>query len=140
MRRLVIATVVIALTLAGCGQPSIPRAISRDLRADVAAIRTAVEAGNVVLAERRLDALATTVGRLLERGRLDDIAALDILESADAVRALLALAPDSSPTVAETTTPSPSFEDEGDEGDGEGKSHGKDKGKGHGDEGHGKDD
>lgn len=140
MRRLLVVGVLAALTLAGCGQASIPRAASRELGDGVAAIRSAVEDGRVGLAERRLDGLATLVRRLLDRGRIDDATAIDILESAEAVRDVLHLAPEPSPTTVEPTTPPPPPEDEGDEGGGKGKGKDKDDGKGHGDEGHGNDD
>ena len=142
MRRHAIAAVLVALTLTSCGDPSMPRATSRELRTDVAAIRQAVEDGRKVLARQRLDALAGTVGQLLDEGVIDPAAAGDILESIDLVRAALPSMPAPSPSVAPTTTPPPVDED--DEGGGNGNAYGKDKDKddggGNGNQGHGNDD
>jgi hypothetical protein len=74
--------------------------------------------------------MVTMVATRLDRGLIDGSRALQILESADAVRAQLSILPRSSPMEA----PRPSPEEEG-----PGNS-GKDKGKGQGEEGHGNND
>jgi hypothetical protein len=132
-----IAAILVALTLTSCGDPSMSRAVARDLRRDVAAIRAAVEDGRAFLAKQRLTALNEQVVQLLDRGRIDGATAAEIAESIDVVRAALPSLPAPGPTVVETPSPSPP-EDGGDEG--EGNAYGKDKGEGHGDEGHGNDD
>jgi len=131
MRRVTITLAIAALLVGACGEATLPRAAADDLRARVDRIRLAVETGQVVIARTRLEKLAAHVTSLLERGVIDDRKALEILESAEAVRAALRLVPSPSPT--ETPSPSPTPE----EGNGDG--NGKDKDKGDGDEGHGND-
>jgi hypothetical protein len=136
VKRLAIVAALIALTLTSCGDPAISRATSRELRADVAAIRDAIETGQVPAARALLRSLQVRVDRLLDRGSLSDDAAIEILGSFDGVLGALDLAPDPSPTVVESATPTPEEEDGGDGGN----AYGHDKDKGGGGEGHGKDD
>jgi hypothetical protein len=135
MRRIAIGAVLVTLVFTGCGDPSMSRATARNLRTDVAAIRSAVQDGQTAVAERRVQALQAEVSRLLESGKIERDAGLEILESAEGVLAVLDLAPRTSVSVTETVTPSPSEEDE----DG-GNAYGHDKDTGNGDEGHGNDD
>jgi hypothetical protein len=131
------ALVVAVLLAASCGDPAISRRTSRDLQSQVATIRTAVEGGQVVLARQQLGNLLEEVDRLLERDAIGEAKAIEIVESAEAVRAALRLVASSTPT--ETVTPSPSVEEggEGEEGGGygdkgKGNDKDRDKGKGHG--------
>jgi hypothetical protein len=143
VRRTAIALAAVAFAAAACGEPSIPRAAAGGLQRRVANIRVAVEAGEVEVASGRLTDLARRVDRLLERGVIDDAAAIEIVAAIEAVRAALALAPagTADPSVTPSATPPPS-ETPAEEGGGneeeKGKGHGT--GEGHGDEGHGKDD
>jgi hypothetical protein len=139
LRRTASVLLVGALLAGGCGDPAIPRGVARDLQADVASIRVVVEEGRVFAARARLTRLTADVTQLLDRGVIDEGAAMEILDAAAAVRAALTLAPTSSATTTETTSPSP--EDGGEEGGHGGNAYGqdKDKGKGKG-KGHGNDD
>jgi hypothetical protein len=142
VRRIAIGLAVVAFVAAACGEPSIPRGAAGGLQRRVANIRSAVEAGEVELAEGRLTALARRVGRLLERGVIDDAAAIEILDAIEAVGAALPLASTGTDEPAVTPTASPSPPDlPGEEGGGneEGKKEGHGKNEGHGDEGHGND-
>ena len=134
MKRLALAAVLVAVTLTSCGEPSLQRATSRDLRSDVAAIRDAIEEGQVPAARELLVTLQVRVGRLLDDGKLDDGAASEIFASVDGVLDALDLAPEPSPTVVETTPPPE------EDGEGGGNAYGHDKDGGSGDEGHGNDD
>lgn len=139
MSRVAAFATVAAIVLTGCGQPSMPRRVSRDLQARVATIRDALEGGQRSEARHELARLARRVDRLLERGLLAEGTAVEILGAARDVGPLLRLAPAPSPTVEET--PPPPDVDGG--GNVDGKAKGKDKGGGNGtggDEGHGNDD
>jgi hypothetical protein len=127
MRRLVITLGIVATLVSSCGGSELPSAFADKLQTQVASIRELAEAGRHGPALARLEAMVTIVATGLEGGLIDGNRALEILESAEAVRAQLSLLPRPSPT--EAPSPSPV------EGDGNGK--GKDKG--HGDEGHGND-
>lgn len=143
MKRLAVASLA-ALVLAGCGEPSIPRAASQDLQARVATIREALEGRRPSLARQQLTRLTRDVRGLLRRDVITEATGIEILEAAEAVRALVSLAPQPSPTVTETTTaPPPPPDEDDDEGEGEGEGHGHDEdkekgeGKGKGNEGEG---
>jgi hypothetical protein len=141
VRRIVIALAAVAFAASACGEP-IPRPAASGLQRRVANVRVAVEAGDVELASGRLTALARRVGRLLERGVIDEAAAIEILDAIEAVRAALPLAPagPADPAVTPTESPSPSevpTEEGGGHEEGKKEGHGKDEG--HGDEGHGND-
>jgi hypothetical protein len=143
VRRIVIGLATVAFAASACGEPSIPRPAASGLQRRVANVRAAVETGDVELAAGRLTALARRVGRLLERGVIDDAAAIEILDAIEAVRAALPLAPagTADPAVTPTASPSPpEVPTEEGGGDEEGKKEGHGKGEGHGDEGHGNDD
>lgn len=131
MKRVTITLAISALLLGACGEATLPRAAADDLRGRVDRIRLAAETGQVGIARGRLEKLAAEVTSLLERGVIDDAKALEVLESAEAVRAALRLVPSPSPT--EVPSPSPVPDEEGDGDSGKGKD------KGRGDEGHGND-
>lgn len=133
MRRLAITLAAAVLLAGGCGQPSIPRTISRDLEDRVATIRAALEDGRVFGARQQLERLTSEVHRLMDSGRIEAGAGIDILDAAAAVTAALDLAPSAASPSTETISPSPS-EEQG------GNAYGQDKDKGNGDEGHGNDD
>lgn len=133
MRRLAITFVGAALLAGGCGQPSVPRTISRDLQARVATIRAALEDDRIFGARQQLGRLTSEVHRLMETGRIEAGAGIDILDAAAAVTAALGPAASAPSTPPGTISPSPT-EEQG------GNAYGKDKDKGNGDEGHGNDD
>ena len=95
------------------------------LQERVASIRLAAEEGRPGDARSRLNELVAVVTTRLNRDRIDEGRALDILASADAVALQLSLLPRPSPT-EEAPSPSPVEE----EGKDEGKGKGKDKGHG----------
>ena len=99
--------------------------LANTLQDRVASIRLAAEEGRPGDARSRLNELVAVVTTRLDRGRIDEGRALDILASADAVAIQLSLLPRPSPT-EEAPSPSPVEE----EGKDEGKGKGKDKGHG----------
>jgi len=129
MRRVVIALGVVAILVTSCGRSELPATFADKLQSQVASVRESAEAGRPGLALAGLQDMVALVAAGLDQGLIDGTRALEILESADAVRAQLSLLPRSTPTEA----PSPSAEEEG-----PGNS-GKDTGKGQGDKGHGND-
>lgn len=131
MRRGVITLGIVAILVSACGESDLPAGVATSLQDQVALIRQAAEAGRPGYARSRLDALVEIVTSRLNRGVIDEERALEILDSAEAVKDQLSLLPRPSPT--EAPSPSPTQEEEGDGG-------GKGDGKGKGDKGHGKDD
>jgi hypothetical protein len=130
MRRGVVTLGIFAILVSSCGGNDPPARLAATLQNRVASIRELAEAGKPGLALSRLRNIVASVSSELDRGRIDEGWALEVLESAEAVRAALRLVPSPSPT--ETSSPPPVPEEGGDSGKG--------KDKGHGDEGHGNDD
>ena len=128
MRRVTIVLCLVALIPTSCGGHELPTRFANTLHDRVASIRLAAEEGRPGDAQSRLNELVAVVTTRLDRGRIDEGRALEILASADAVAIQLSLLPRPSPT-EEAPSPSP-VQDE------EGKHEGKGKGK---DEGHGND-
>jgi hypothetical protein len=85
--------VVVGLALAGCGSGS--EVLSKDgsaaLSASVADLRTAAAVRDADRARADLVAIRTTVADLQRRGEISEKRATDVLASADAVEASLAL-------------------------------------------------
>ena len=129
MRRVVITLGIFAILVSSCGGNDTPARLSATLQDRVASVRELAEAGKPGLALSRLKNIIASVSSELDRGRIDEGWALEVLESAEAVRAALRLVPSPSPT--ETSSPAP-VQEESDSGKG--------KDKGQGDEGHGNDD
>ena len=127
MRRMTIVLCLAALITSSCGGDDLPTRFATTLQDRVASIRLAAEEGRPGDARSRLNELVVVVTTRLDRGRIDEGRALEILASADAVAIQLSLLPRPSPT-EEAPSPSPVEE--------EGKHEGKGKGK---DEGHGND-
>jgi hypothetical protein len=127
MRRVTIGLCVAALMTSSCGGNELPTRLATTLQDRVASIRRAAEDGRPGDARSRLNQLVAMVTSRLERGRIDEGRALEILQSADAVAIQLSLLPRPSPT--EAPSPSPVEEDSKDKG----------KDKGHGDKGRGND-
>ena len=125
MRRVTIVLSLVALITTSCGGPELPTRFATTLHDRVASIRLAAEEGRPGDARSRLNELVAVVTTRLDRGRIDEARALDILASADAVALQLSLLPRPSPT-EEAPSPSPIEE----EGKDEGKGKGKDKGHG----------
>ena len=125
MRRATIVLCLAALITSACGGPDLPTRFATTLQDRVASIRLAAEEGRPGDARSRLNELVTVVTSRLERGRIDEGRALEILASADAVAVQLSLLPRPSPT-EEAPSPSPVEE----EGEHDGKGKGKDKGHG----------
>ena len=128
MRRPILALVMAASVLAGCGQPSIPRRVAGGLQDRVATIRDDAEAGRTFAARREIEALTGRVRSLVDRGVIAEDVGLEILDAASGVADALDLAPSPSATVTETS-PSPSPEEEHEE---EGGGHGNGNGNGNG--------
>ena len=126
MRRVTIGLCRAALATCSCWGHELPTRFATTLRDRVASIRLAAEEGRPGDARSRLNELVAVVTTRLDRGRIDEGRALDILASADAVALQLSLLPRPSPT-EEAPSPSP-VEDE--EGKHEGKGKGEDKGHG----------
>ncbi len=126
MRRVTIVLCLVALITSSCGEDDLPTRFATTLRERVASIRLAAEEGRPGDARSRLNELVAVVTTRLDRGRIDEGRALEILASADAVAIQLSLLPRPSPT-EEAPSPSP-VEDE--EGKHDGKGKGKDKGHG----------
>lgn len=135
MRRVFITLGIFAILVSSCGGNGTPARLAETLQDRVASIRELAEAGKPGLALSRLRNIVASVSSQLDRERIDEGWALEILESARAVELQLRLLP-ASPS--ETDAPSPSPVDEG--GGEENSGGGKDKDKAHGDEGNGKDD
>jgi hypothetical protein len=126
MRRVTIVLCLVALITGSCGEDDLPTRFATTLRERVASIRLAAEEGRPGDARSRLNELVAVVTTRLDRGRIDEGRALEILASADAVAIQLSLLPRPSPT-EEAPSPSPVEEEEGEH---EGKGKGKDKGHG----------
>ena len=126
MRRVTIVLCLAALATSSCGGDELPTRLATSLHDRVASIRLAAEEGKPGDARSRLNELVAVVTTRLDRGRIDEGRALDILASADAVALQLSLLPRPSPT-EEAPSPSP-VEDA--EGKHEGKGKGEDKGHG----------
>jgi hypothetical protein len=126
MRRATIVLCLAALMTGSCGGHDLPTRFATTLRDRVASIRLAAEEGRPGDARSRLNELVAVVTTRLDRGRIDEGRALEILASADAVAIQLSLLPRPSPT-KEAPSPSP-VQDEEDKHEGKGK--GKDKGHG----------
>jgi hypothetical protein len=126
MRRVTIALGLVALLTSSCGGNDLPADLAATLQDQVALIRHDAEAGRPGYARHDLNELVAMVAAQLDRGEIDERRATEILESADAVAALLSLLPQPSPSEA----PSPSPEENGKD---------KGKGEGHNDKGHGND-
>jgi hypothetical protein len=144
MRRVVITLGIVAILVSSCAGNDAPERFTATLRDRVAAIRELAEAGKPGLALARLRNVVASVTSQLERERIEEGWALEILESAQAVELQLRLLPASpSESASEPPSPSPVEEDGGEEGSGgsdKDKDKDMDKDKGHGDEGHGNDD
>jgi hypothetical protein len=125
MRRVTIVLCLAALITSSCGEHDLPTRFANTLQDRVASIRLAAEEGRPGDARSRLKELVTVVTTRLDRGRIDEGRALEILASADAVATQLSLLPRPSPT-EEAPSPSPVEE----EGKHDGKGKGKDKGHG----------
>jgi hypothetical protein len=126
MRRVTIVLCLAALIASSCGGHDLPARFSNTLHDRVASIRLAAEEGRPGDARSRLNELVAVVTTRLDRGRINEGRALDILASADAVAIQLSLLPRPSPA-EEAPSPSP-VEEEGKHHAGKGK--GKDKGHG----------
>jgi hypothetical protein len=125
MRRVTIVLCLAALITSSCEGHDLPTRLATTLQDRVASIRLAAEEGRPGDARSRLNELVTVVTTRLDRGRIDEGRALEILASADAVATQLSLLPRPSPT---EEAPSPSAVEE--EGKHDGKGKGKDKGHG----------
>jgi hypothetical protein len=130
VRRAGLAIAIAGLLAGACGEPAIPRAVSRQLQDQVATIREAVEEGRVFGARQRLGKLTAEVGRLMDDGLIGAGTEMEILDAAESVRANLTLVPTATSPTETTTTPSP--EEGGDEGNAYGKDKDKNEDKGHG--------
>jgi hypothetical protein len=126
MRRVTIVLCLAALITSSCGGHELPTRFANTLHDRVASIRLAAEEGRPGDARSRLNELVAVVTTRLDRGRINEGRALDILASADAVAIQLSLLPRPSPA-EEAPSPSP-VEEEGKHHAGKGK--GKDKGHG----------
>ncbi len=142
MRRVVITLGIVAILVSSCGENDTRARFAATQQDRVASIRELAEAGKPGLALARLRNMVASVTSQLERGRIEEGWALEILESARAVELQLRLLP-ATPSESESEAPSPSpvEEDGGEEDSGGGNGKGKGKGKNNGgDEGNGKDD
>jgi len=138
MRRVVITLGIVAILVSSCGENDTRARFAATQQDRVASIRELAEAGKPGLALARLRNIVASVTSQLERGRIEEGWALEILESAQAVELQLRLLP-ASPSESEAPSPTP-VEDGGGEEDSDG-GNGKGKGKNNGgDEGNGKDD
>ena len=138
MRRAVVTLGIVAILVSSCAGNDTPERFTATLRDRVASIRELAEAGKPGLALARLRNVVASVTSQLERGRIEEGWALEILESAQAVELQLRLMP-APPSASEDPSPSPVDEGGGEDSDG-GNGKGKDKGKDNGNEGHGNDD
>lgn len=123
MRRVTIVLCLAALITSSCGGNELPTRFATTLHDRVASIRRAAEEGRPGDARSRLNELVAVVTSRLERGRIDEGRALEILASADAVAIQLSLLPRPSPT-EEAPSPSPVEEEGEDKGNGKGKDKG----------------
>lgn len=139
MRRVGITLGIVAILVSSCGGNDTPAGFTATLQDRVASIRELAEAGKPGLALSRLRNMVASVSTQLERGRIDEGSALEILESAQAVELQLRLLP-ASPSASEPPSPSPVDEGGGEEDSGGGDGKGKGKNNDNGDEGNGKDD
>jgi hypothetical protein len=123
MRRVTIVLSLAALITSSCGGDELPTRFATTLHDRVASIRLAAEEGRPGDARSRLNELVAVVTTRLDRGRIDEGRALDILASADAVAIQLSLLPRPSPA-EEAPSPSPVEEEDKHEGKGKGKDKG----------------
>lgn len=123
MRRVTIVLCLAALITSSCGGTELPTRFATTLQDRVASIRRAAEEGRPGDARSRLNQLVAIVTSRLDRGRIDEGRALEILGSADAVAIKLSLLPRPSPT-EEAPSPSPVEEEGEDKGNGKGKDKG----------------
>jgi hypothetical protein len=123
MRRATIVLCLAALITGSCGGRELPTRFATTLQDRVASIRLAAEEGRPGDARSRLNELVAVVTSRLDRGRIDEERALEILASADAVAIQLSLLPRPSPT-EEAPNPSPVEEEGKHEGEGKGKDKG----------------
>ena len=123
MRRVTIVLCLAALITSSCGGNEMPTRFATTLQDRVASIRRAAEEGRPGDARSRLNQLVAIVTSRLDRGRIDEGRALEILGSADAVAIKLSLLPRPSPT-EEAPSPSPVEEEGEDKGNGKGKDKG----------------
>lgn len=138
MRRVVVTLGIVAILVSSCAENDTPERFAATLQDRVASIRELAEAGKPGLALARLRNVVTSVTSQLERGRIEEGWALEILESAQAVELQLRLMP-ATPSASEEPSPSPVDEGGGEDSDG-GNGNGKGKNNGNGDKGHGNDD
>ena len=138
MRRAVTTLGIVAILMTSCGESDPPAGSAATLQEQVASVRELAEAGKPGLALARLRNMIASVSLQLDRGRIDEGWALEILGSARAVELQLRLLP-AAPSDAEAPSPSPSVDQGGGEED-SGGGNGSDKDKGNGDKGHGNDD
>ena len=140
MRRVVITLGIVVILVSSCGENDTRASFAATQQDRVASIRELAEAGKPGLALARLRNMVASVTSQLERGRIEEGWALEILESAQAVELQLRLLP-ASPSESEAPSPSPVDEGGGEEDSGGGNGKGKGKGKNNGGgEGNGKDD
>ncbi len=137
MRRVVITLGIVAIVASSCGGNDTSTRFAAALQGRVASVRELSEAGRPGLALAKLRNIVVSVSSQLERGRIDEGWALEILESAQAVELQLRLLP-AAPSETDAPSPSPVDEGSGEEDAGGGKGKGKDKGSD--DKGHGNDD
>ncbi len=130
MRRAIVVLVATAIIGGSCGRSELPAGVADTLQQRVASIRHAAEVGAPRIALERLRDLAATVATLLDRGRIEEDRAAEILDAVDAVRSQLFLLPTSPSSPTSSPTPTPTPEEKGDGRGGEDKGKGHDKGKG----------
>ena len=138
MRRVVTTLGVFAILMSSCGGNDTPARLAETLQDRVASIRELAEAGKPGLALSRLRNIVASVSSQLDRERIDEGWALEILESAQAVELQLRLLP-ASPSETDAPTPSPVDEGGREEHSDGGKDKDKDKDGKNGGEGHGND-
>ena len=85
MRRVVITLGIVAILVSSCGENDTRARFAATLQDRVASVRELAEAGKPGLALARLRNMVASVTSQLERGRIDEGWALEILESAQAV-------------------------------------------------------
>ena len=127
MRRTVITIGIVAILVSSCAENDTPQRFSATLQDRVASIRELAEAGKPGLALARLRNMVASVTSQLERGRIEEGWALEILESAQAVELQLRLLP-ATPSASEEPSPTPVEEGGGEEGSGGGGGQGQGQG------------
>ena len=120
MKRTLLILAAVALFGGSCAAHDIPPKAATRLENQVSWIRRAAEAGAPQIALARLQTLTETVNQLLDRGRIDESTAAEILGAADNVKAQLALLPRGSvpSSATESFSPSPSGANQGNHGEG----------------------